>query len=65
MNVGGLNMNIPEIRTATGEIYVRDARYENRLDTVVQHMLASGFTSAEISGMLKVDREFISALARR
>ena len=41
-------MKIPEIRTATGEIYVRDARYENRLDTVVQHMLASGFSFAEI-----------------
>ena len=58
-------MNIPEIRTATGEIYVRDARYENRLDTVVQHMLASGFTHEEIMQMLKVNREFITALARR
>ena len=52
-------MNIPEIRTATGEIYVRDPRFENRLDTVVQHMLASGFTIDEIMQMLKVDREFI------
>ena len=58
-------MNIPEIRTATGEIYVRDPRFENRLDTVVQHMLASGFTVDEIMQMLKVDREFIAALARR
>ena len=58
-------MTIPEIRTATGEIYVRDARFENRLDTVVQHMLASGFTFEEIMQMLKVDKEFISALAKR
>lgn len=58
-------MNIPQIITATGEIYVRDARYENRLDTVVQHMLASGFTPNEIEQMLRVDREFIISLARR
>ncbi len=58
-------MNIPEIRTATGEIYVRDPRFENRLDTVVQHMLASGFTIEEIMQMLKVDREFIVSLERR
>lgn len=58
-------MNIPEIKTATGEIYVRDPRFENRLDTVVQHMLASGFTIDEIIQMLKVDREFIVSLARR
>ena len=58
-------MNIPEIRTATGEIYVRDPRFENRLDTVVQHMLACGFTIDEIREMLKVDREFIVSLARR
>ena len=58
-------MNIPEITTAKGEIYVRDPRFENRLDTVVQHMLASGFTIDEIIQMLKVDREFIVSLARR
>ena len=58
-------MNIPTIRTATGEIYVRDPRFENRLDTVVQHMLASGFTIDEIMQMLKVDREFIVSLERR
>ncbi|MCR5723082.1 MAG: hypothetical protein K6G72_12170 [Lachnospiraceae bacterium] len=61
----GAFMNIPEIRTATGEIYVRDPRFENRLDTVVQHMLASGFTIEEIMQMLKVDREFIVSLERR
>ena len=58
-------MNIPEIRTATGEIYVRDARYENRIDTVVQHMLASKFTIEEIMQMIKVDEEFIKSLAWR
>ena len=58
-------MIIPEIKTASGEIYVRDARYENRLDTVVQHMLASGFTCEEIMQMVRVDRTFINALAKR
>jgi len=58
-------MNIPEIRTATGEVYIRDPKLENRLDTVVQHMLASGFTFDEITQMLRVDKDFIASLARR
>ena len=58
-------MKIPEIKTVTGEIYVRDERFENRLDAVVQHMLASGFTQEEIMHMLRVDREFIISLEKR
>ena len=58
-------MEIPEIRLDNGELYVRDPRFENKLDTVVQHMLACGFTFEEIIQMLKVDREFIASVATR
>lgn len=52
-------MTIPEVITADGEKYVRDARYENRLDSVVQHMLAVKFTKEEIVHMIRVPESFI------
>ncbi len=57
-------MFIPEVITVNGEKYVRDARYENRLDSVVQHMLASKFTKEQIMHLVKVSETFIEAVKK-
>lgn len=57
-------MSIPEVITATGEKYVRDARYENRLDSVVQHMLAGNFTKEQIMSLVRVPEYFIDAVSK-
>lgn len=41
--------------------YERDERYENRIDVVVQHMLAAGFEKKRIMEMLGVTKAFVEA----
>jgi len=52
-------MNIPEIFTADGDVYVRDSKRENRIDIVIQHMWEKGFTFEEIVSMLRIDADFV------
>ena len=51
-------MKIPPIYTADGKLYVRDAKRENRIDVVIQHMWEKGFAFEEIVSMLRVEDEF-------
>jgi len=50
--------------TSDGSVYKRDPNYENSVDAVIQHMVASGFTSEEIQRQLKVDAEYIEEVCQ-
>ncbi len=54
-------MNYTKIFQKKDEKYTRDILFENRIDTVVQHMLAAGFTKSEIMEMIGVTAEFVDA----
>ena len=58
-------MKIPEIYTPDGELYVRDVKLENRIDVVIQHMWAKGFTFEEIVSMLRIDADFVRRVIER
>lgn len=53
-------MDEPKIFTKDGNLYQRDPNYENPLDSVVQHMIASGFSKKRIKEMIGVSYKFIN-----
>lgn len=55
-------MDIPEVVTKTGEHYVRDPQYENKLDTVVQHMKAGGFSDEQICLLTNLPMCFVESV---
>jgi len=58
-------MDIPNIWTADGKIYVRDSKRENRIDIVIKHMWEKGFTFEEIVSMLRIDADFVRYVIER
>ena len=52
------------IYTSDGAIYKRDPDYENSMDAVIQHMIASGFTKEEIQRQLRVDADYIEYVCK-